>query len=118
MELDFQGSTYVKTPYANMQWMKAVNGSPGTFEQLLQRLQTVKGFTPEQGVGQGDGPSPAVFNGFIDIVLTAMDKMKADDGILHNGAMVNTKAFADDLSSPKWSLAALQKEAYLMSAFA
>lgn len=75
-------------------------------------------FTPVQGAGQGDGPSPALWLGFSDIVLTAMDHLDADDFFLSSTFPTSATAFADDISSAKNSFKALQEEADLMSAFA
>lgn len=118
INLDFNGKTFIKTPYAVAAWMKATNSAPSHMAEMQSRLIRVQSFTPAQGVGQGDGPSPSIFNGFIDIILTAMDHMNIDDMIMANGAVINTKAFADDISSPKGSMAALQGEANLMASFA
>jgi hypothetical protein len=86
-------------------------------------MDTIKqlGFIPERGTGQGDIPSPLLWVGVFDILLTALDTVQ--DGQLFapigDGASepVRDSAYADDLLSVVTTLPALQRKADIVSAF-
>lgn len=118
LSLDFAGTTYIKTPRLMATLYDAFARSNSSFADILNHVSSLPSFTPQQGAGQGDGPSPFIWNGFLDISLTAMTAANNDDFYLSSGLQVTATAYADDLCSVKASFRTLQDEAHLISAFA
>ena len=110
VELDIDGTTIVKTPFAQ--------------SQLYRHGSIVKediGFTAETGCAQGDPQSAISWNTFIDILLVALhDKVNNNNIFLdHNGLQISQQqsAYVDDILSILFSSQDLQREADLVSAF-
>jgi len=79
-------------------------------------------FFAMRGVGQGDTPSPFIWNAFFDILLVALKLgtksqfwVRGRDDKLHS---LSDTAYADDMLSPGSDLVILQQKADIVSAFA
>ena len=110
VELDIDGTTIVKTPFAQ--------------SQIYRHGSTIKediGFTAETGCAQGDPQSAISWNCFIDILLVALhDKENNNNFFLnHNGLQITQQqsAYVDDILSILFSSQDLQREADIVSAF-
>ena len=117
--LDDQGPTAVRSPWALEAWREA--GYQGLGEMISGERPST--FVRERGTPQGDVSSPHAWTAFFDIALRAL---AMTDTSLHfqmptareDSATVSDLGYADDLVSLSSSMAGLQLEADIMSAFA
>jgi hypothetical protein len=110
MEMD--GTAVVRTPWAQ-RFLRNHHWSQEAISAL--------GFQPQRGTGQGDIPSPLLWVGVFDILLTALSTIT--EGLLYasggdgTSSPVPDSAYADDLLSIVADKAALQHKADIVSAF-
>ena len=122
--LDDDAPTIVRTPFALSIWKKSKYAG---FLHYYRAFRTHGSFFfPRAGVGQGDVPSPHIWNLVMDILLRALEHhrlhnpsssgipVRASDGI----HPVTDLVYADDIISLSVSHFGLQSLANLVSLFA
>jgi len=130
-QIDVDGTTVVRSPYAEHAWDKLpyrcvkTNGSypPGTIPATLDSA-IIDSFSPERGTGQGEPSSPTNWNGIADIPATGL-RMLEDQFILHTYIcsedydMYRQKSifYADDIKLDALENSIMQRKAELLSAF-
>ena len=120
--IDNEGKTVVRTPKAKQLWDELMLLGGGTsYEQAAETFAELY-FFAMRGVGQGDTPSPFIWNAFFDILLVALKLgtqskfwVRGRNDKLHTLA---DTAYADDMLSPGSDLVILQQKADIVSAFA
>ena len=112
VSLDEEGHTVVRTPYARRSWKKY---------KYRGFKETPEFVNAERGAGQGDDGSPFNWDAAYDILLCAVDSVKAEQFyILRSSGDLTPAAdiaYADDLLSRMSSLSGLQLKADIVSAF-
>jgi hypothetical protein len=112
VEMDFLGSTVVRTPLTAT--LNDTNGKLGIIEGGWQ-------FSAELGAGQGDIPSPSNWNALFDMLLKAIRIGCCDDfavmGACGEAIKPGCIGYADDLIGITGSPAKMQKFADIISGF-
>jgi hypothetical protein len=110
VEMDFRGSTVVKSPLTTK-----ANCRMGTKGLMEWR------FIAELGCGQGDIPSPSNWIAMFDMVLTALrmdgEKEFSTMGPYGQALKANDVAYADDLVVVRSNIAQMQRAADIISGF-
>ena len=120
--LDAEGKTVVHTPKARKLWDTLMQKSTNTsYEEAAEKFADLY-FVAVRGIGQGDTPSPFIWDAFFDILLVAL-KLGADGKFwlrARGDTLVSLKnqAYADDSLTPCSDLTLLQRKADIVSAFA
>ena len=130
-QIDVNGTTVVRSPYAEYVWDKlpyrcvktAGSYPPGT-PLATPDSAIVDSFSPERGTGQGEPSSPTNWNGIADIPATGL-RILEDEMALYTYIccedydMYRQKSifYADDIKVDAPENTLLQKKADLLSAF-
>ena len=127
--IDAEGLTVVRTPLAQEMWHKRQYNAFDTTTDWSAPLPPCNphscldpplAYPCERGTGQGDVPSTLQWNGFYDILLTALDSVKTGrfytQSTLHHKHLPDN-AFADDTLSFAADHHTLQEKANIVSAF-
>ena len=85
---DVDGTTIVRTPYAESLWHQlpySCVDTEGDYPPGIlpsdHESKLVQSFSPERGSGQGDPPSPLKWNAIFDIVATGLRLLDSNDGV-------------------------------------
>ena len=128
---DVDGTTVVRSPYAESLWYQLpyrcvhTDGTyPAGGVASTPDSAIVKSFCPERGTGQGDPPSPLKWNAMFDIVATGLRLLEADEPSPtyvagEDNSVYHQKdcLYADDTKAASHSAEVLQRKADLISAF-
>ena len=119
--IDETGKTVIRTPKARRVWDLLMGSDLSTsYERAADVLSTLWFFC-KRGVGQGDKPSPYVWNSFFDILLVALKLgVTGSFWVRTKNHMLTTLddiSYADDLNTPATDKASLQRKADIVSAF-
>jgi hypothetical protein len=120
--LDIEGKTVVRTPKARKLWDTLMQQSNNTsYEQAAEIFADIY-FIAIRGVGQGDTPSPFIWDAFFDILLVALKLGTKGKFWLRarQDKLVSLKdqAYADDSLTPCSDIETLQRKADIVSTFA
>ena len=130
-QIDVNGTTVVRSPFAEYLWDKLpyrcvrTDGDypPGTMASTPDSA-IVDSFCPERGTGQGEPASPPKWKGIMDIIATGFriledkERPRAFVGSEDNGLYPQPSIlYADDSKNDALTEELLQKKAELFSAF-
>ena len=120
--LDIEGKTVVRTPKARKLWDTLMQQSKNTsYEQAAEIFADIF-FIAIRGVGQGDTPSPFIWNAFFDILLVALKLGTKGNFWLRarQDKLISLKdqAYADDSLTLCSDIEKLQRKADIVSTFA
>ena len=119
--LDIDGKTVVRTPKARKLWDTLMQKSTNiSYDEAAEKFADLY-FIAIRGVGQGDTPSPFIWDAFFDILLVALN-LGADTKFwvrARGDKLVSLKnlAYADDSLTPCSDLVLLQRKVDIVSAF-